>query len=200
MKKTWLLFLLLFLLLATGSMAQTLPTEKIFFATDRLSYGLNDTIRVTGQLVRTDHAPSAGNEAAGQLLLPYSRYLYVELLNSSDSVMVRKRLMTDEAGSFSAKMTLDPTTPKGVCYLRAYTRMMCNFSDYTIPVVPLEVFAETPTLAVTTAGMTCHFYPEGGQLVGDDMQQVAVCLTEGGTHCRRRLSSRANRATRCRRS
>ena len=180
MKKTWLLFLLLFLLLATGSMAQTLPTEKIFFATDRLSYGLNDTIRVTGQLVRTDHAPSAGNEAAGQLLLPYSRYLYVELLNSSDSVMVRKRLMTDEAGSFSAKMNIDPTTPKGVCYLRAYTRMMCNFSDYTIPVVPLEVFAETPTLAVTTAGMTCHFYPEGGQLVGDDMQQVAVCLTEGG--------------------
>ena len=43
-------------------------TEKVFLASDRMNYGLGDTISLFGQICPTD-------------TLNYSRYLYVELIS-----------------------------------------------------------------------------------------------------------------------
>ncbi len=68
--------LVLMLVFSFIAEAQTLPTEKVFFASDRISYKLGDTIRIAGWLTRCD-------DKTGE---PYSRYLYV--LNMQDIATV----------------------------------------------------------------------------------------------------------------
>lgn len=42
------------LVLSFVAKAQTLPTEKVFFASNRMSYQLGDTIQIDGWLTRCD--------------------------------------------------------------------------------------------------------------------------------------------------
>lgn len=70
------MILVLMLVFSFIAEAQTLPTEKVFFASDRISYQLGDTIRIAGWLTRCD-------DKKGE---PYSRYLYV--LNMQDIATV----------------------------------------------------------------------------------------------------------------
>ncbi len=44
----------LMLVLSFVASAQTLPTEKVFFASNRMSYQLGDTIQIAGWLTRCD--------------------------------------------------------------------------------------------------------------------------------------------------
>lgn len=46
--------LVLMLVLSFIAEAQTLPTEKVFFASDMMSYKLGDTIQIAGWLTRCD--------------------------------------------------------------------------------------------------------------------------------------------------
>ncbi len=125
MKKI-LLLLSLFSYILT---AQTLPTEKVFFASDRLHYDVGDSVFISGWLMRTDNKTT----------LPYSRYLYLEMVDNNDSIYARQKLSVGENGEFFTVLPLVTSTHYGMYYLRAYSKMMCNFSDITIPSYPVEI-------------------------------------------------------------
>ena len=172
-------FCMLILTLTTflSAAGQTLPTEKIFFMSDRQSYTTSDTLRVSGVLVRTDHPSADGKE---WIQSSYSRYLYLDLFDSADSLFRRQKVAVADNGTFTTMITVAPDTPRGIYYLRAYTKLMCNFSSYTVPVFPIEI-SPTPFLVKPSRqdDITCSFYPEGGRLVGGEIQNVAVCLKDG---------------------
>lgn len=57
-----------------------LPSERIFIYPEQSSYDPGDTVRVHGQLF-----------ASGRQQPFYSQYVYVELFNLNDSVLIRKK-------------------------------------------------------------------------------------------------------------
>ncbi len=158
----------LMLALSLVASAQTLPTEKVFFASNRMSYQLGDTIQIAGWLTRCDNKIGA----------PYSRYLYMELTNGKDSILCRQKLVVDERGIFHAAMPIDFTAPYGIYFLRAYSKMMCNFSDTTIPTYPIEISKDGTATNNAHGGSRCEVFPEGGRLTAGGIQNVSVFLTD----------------------
>lgn len=168
MKKSVILVLMFVLSLVAN--AQTLPTEKVFFASNRMSYQLGDTIQIDGWMTRCDDKMGA----------PYSRYLYMELTNNKDSVLSRQKLVVDDRGSFHTAMPLDFTAPYGIYFLRAYSKMMCNFGDITIPAYPIEISENgfTTNKPYGYGGGGCKIFPEGGKLTAGGVQNVSIYLTD----------------------
>ncbi len=166
MKKS-AIFVLMFVLSLVAS-AQTLPTEKVFFASNRMSYQLGDTIQIDGWLTRCDNK-------VGE---PYSRYLYMELTNNKDSVLSRQKLVVDDRGSFHTAMPLDFTAPCGIYFLRAYSKMMCNFGDITIPTYPIEISENGFATNKPYGGGGCKIFPESGKLTAGGTQNVSIFLTD----------------------
>ncbi|MCF0178882.1 MAG: hypothetical protein HUJ97_01370 [Bacteroidales bacterium] len=169
MRTKFFSFIMIVLLSSLASIAQTLPSENIFFVSDKIIYQQGDSIKVEGHLLRTD------GSAERQ---PYSALVYLELLNEKDSIFMRQRLVTDDYGAFTS--VLPPTYAEdGYYFLRAYTKMMCNFGDATIPTFPIEIRREGffATNKVSQ-GINCDFFPEGGHLLAGEMQKVAIHVTD----------------------
>ncbi len=167
MKKSVLFVLML--VFSFVAKAQTLPTEKVFFASNRMSYQLGDTVQIAGWLTRCDDKVGA----------PYSRYIYMELTNNNDSVLSRQKLVVDERGAFHTAMPIDFNPPYGIYFLRAYSKMMCNFDDITIPAYPIEISKDGSTTNSISGGVSrCEVFPEGGRLTAGGIQNVAVYLTD----------------------
>lgn len=166
MKKSVVFVLMLVLSLAAR--AQTLPTEKVFFASNRMSYQLGDTIQIAGWLTRCDNKTD----------IPYSRYLYMELTDNKDSVLCRQKLVVDERGVFRTAMPIDFNAPYGIYFLHAYSKMMCNFSDITIPTYPIEISKDGSTTNNAYGDSRCRIFPEGGRLTAGGTQNVSVFLTD----------------------
>lgn len=164
--KSFLLFLLA--TFASLSMAQTLPTEKVFFASDRMQYDIGDSIYISGWLTRTD----------SKATLPYSRYLYVEMVDCNDSIYTRQKISVDDHGGFSTVLPLNASTQYGTYFLRAFSKMMCNFSDITIPSYPIEIRKEGFTRHHNNGTALCRIYPEGGHLSSGGIQKMAVYITD----------------------
>lgn len=166
MKKSVIFVLMLVLSLVAS--AQTLPTEKVFFASNKMSYQLGDTIQIGGWLTRCDDKTGA----------PYSRYLYMELTNDKDSVLSRQKLAVDERGAFHTVMPIDFAAPYGIYFLRAYSKMMCNFGDITIPTYPIEISENGFATNKPYGGSGCKIFPEGGKLTAGGVQNVSIYLTD----------------------
>ncbi len=164
MKKI-LLLLSLFSYILT---AQTLPTEKVFFASDRLHYDVGDSVFISGWLMRTDNKTT----------LPYSRYLYLEMVDNNDSIYARQKLSVGENGEFFTVLPLVTSTHYGMYYLRAYSKMMCNFSDITIPSYPVEICKGDFTMRNSETEVQCRIFPEGGHLIASGVQKVAVYIND----------------------
>ncbi len=148
--------------------AQTLPTEKVFFASDRMSYQLGDTIQIDGWLTRCDNMTGA----------PYSRYLYIELTDDKDSILCRQKLVVDDRGAFHTAMPIDFSAPYGIYYLRAFSKMMCNFSDITIPTYPIEISKDGTATREALGSRSCKIFPEGSRLTAGGSQNVSIFLTD----------------------
>ena len=86
----------LMLVFSLVAKAQVLPTEKVFFASNRMSYQLGDTIQIDGWLTRCDNKTGT----------PYSRYLYMELTDDKDRILCRQRLVVDDRGAFHTAMPI----------------------------------------------------------------------------------------------
>lgn len=165
MKKNLLIVIALMMSLLCG--AQTLPSETIYFTADKMVYKQSDSISIDGMLIRMDSKTERE---------PYSRVVYIELINEKDSVMTRQRVMTDDNGAFQMKMP-PAYAENGIYYLRAFTKMMCNFNEATIPTYPVEIRDVGFTAANSTSqNIDCSFFPEGGHLIAGEMQRVAVYL------------------------
>lgn len=166
MKRLWLLgFLGLTVFLPLS--AQVLPSEKLFFMSDKTSYEQGDTAWVEGRVMRSDNDST---------LIPYSRYVYVELADERDTVLVRQKLVCDSVGNFITRVPIDYWLP-GYYYLRAYSKVMANFAPETLPIFPIRVGKNWETNDIPT-DVECSFYPEGGRLVNGYPQNLGVKFSD----------------------
>ena len=134
--------------------AQVLPSEKLFFMSDQMSYEQGDTAWIEGRVIRSDNDTT---------FVPYSRYVYVELADERDTVLVRQKLVCDSIGNFITRMPIDYWLP-GYYYMRAYSKVMANFAPETLPIFPIRI-GEDMEPGILPSDLACSFYPEGGHLV-----------------------------------
>jgi hypothetical protein len=95
------------------------PQEKIYIHTDKPYYSAGETIWLKAYLL---NAATHRNDTK-------SRFVYVELIDKSDSVMSRIKIRKDSCG-FSGHISLKPSTQAGQYTLRAYTTWMQNAADF----------------------------------------------------------------------
>ena len=162
-------WLLLFVLvgITIWSKATDFRTERIFIASTASDYRPGDSITIMGQIFATD-----------TLKTPFSKYLYVEIFDRNDSVLLRKKLASDEQGRFVAQIHTSPIWEPDLYYMRAYTKLMQNFSPKAFPVVPLQIGKKVIKPEMRPTVVNCHFYPEGGTLVKGKAQRVIFQLTD----------------------
>lgn len=159
-------------LFGVANLAAQLPhdfrSEQIFLGVAKTEWAPNDTIEANGIVT----CLAAKNKH------PYSRYLYIELLDSSDSVMVRQKVGCDESGRFSARIPTLSVTGKGVYYLRAYTNLMRNFSGENFALQPVLIGKTFPKREKGNGVLRCAIYPEGGFLVENQVQGIVASVTD----------------------
>lgn len=144
-----------------------LPNERICLFSDKPTYKQGDTIQLYGQVLSSDKRYSH-----------YSNYIYVELFNREDSVLFRHKTKCLANGFFSLPIQTDYDCPNAIYYARAYTRLMQNFNPESFPVIELPVGLELFISQDNVPGVKCFFFPEGGQWIDGDMQNITIYLTD----------------------
>ncbi len=97
------------------SMWKNIPQEKVYLHTDKPYYSAGEDIWFKAYLINAStHLPDTK-----------SRFVYVELINSFDSVIQRVKIRKDSLG-FSGNLKLSAETAAGDYVLRAYTYWMQN--------------------------------------------------------------------------
>lgn len=149
------------------------PQEKMHLHTDRNRYIPGEKIwfkaYVTDAL--THESPT------------YSNYVYVELMNASDSLLHRVMIRKNKEGLFYGHLFLADLIPEGMYTLRAYTRYMENQGDdyffkKSIHIGSLSSETEKNTRKqlwrkLPKEDYSVTFFPEGGQLIDDVFCRVA---------------------------
>lgn len=158
-------------LLASLSVSAQLPhdfrSEQIFMGVSKTGWNVNDTISLNGIVT----CMATNNKR------PYSRYLYVELLSTTDSVLVRQKVACGEDGNFRASIPTQSVYNEGVYYIRAYTNLMRNFSGESFALQPVLIGKTVPKRgSYIYDDVRCAIYPEGGFLVADQIQGITVAL------------------------
>ena len=149
--------------------------EKIYIQTDKPFYALDETIWFAGYLVNgITHTKSTK-----------SWVVYVEIINDKDSIMNKKKLFTNDI-SLSGDFKIDKDWKAGNYLLRAYTNYMRNddqayFFQKEIRILSTEenIESQSPenklkSEALITEKPDLHFYPEGGYLVENMSNKVAI--------------------------
>lgn len=163
----------LFCLCACLSTYAQLPrdfrSEQIFLGTANTECNINDTIRLDGLVTCLSNTG----------MHPYSKYLYVELLNSADSVVVRQKVDCQPNGHFRASIPTMAVYDEGIYYLRGYTNLMRNFSGESFAIQPVLIGGTFPKKSQDAGGdIRCSVYPDGGFLAENHIQGLTVSLTD----------------------
>ena len=170
--RTNILILSLFCsLTAVAQLPTDFRSEQIYLNLQQTTYHPGDTLSLEGQV----------NCLANDRFLPYSNYLYIECFNEQDSVLVRQKVSCKDKGYFSTHLPTEYEWPAGVYYLRAYTRLMQNFSHESFVQQPFLLAKEFPKKEEQVYDARCTLIPSGGKLVADYPQTVAVHLTDEST-------------------
>ncbi len=169
MKKIYLAFC--FLSMALYSYGQekikALVSERVFLAPTETYYDKNDTVEVVGQLLSTDYTD----------FYPYSRYLYLELADNKNQLIVRQKVKCAPNGHFCASIPLENYVENGVYYLRGYTQFMRNRNNAFYPMTPVFVGVR-PATSEDSNHLKVMFFPEGGHLVAGVTQNVGLYLCD----------------------
>lgn len=165
MKFVCLLSCLCLSVIVNAQLPKDFRTEQIYLNLQRRNYVSGDTIIVEGQVTCL----------ADKRFLPYSNYLYIECFNHQDSVLLRQKISCKDDGFFRTSFLADYEWPKGVYYLRAYTRLMRNFSLETFPI---QYFKIAMPSVEYKGEVQCLILPSDGKLVSDNLQLVTVKLTD----------------------
>ena len=170
--RTKLFFLsLLCSLIAIAQLPTDFRSEQIYLNLQQKECLPGDTLLLEGQVT----------SIASDRFLPYSNYLYIECFNEKDSVLVRQKVSCKENGYFSTHLPTEYEWPVGVYYLRAYTRLMQNFSYESFAQQPFLIGKEYPKKEEQVYEARCTIVPSGGKLVADHPQTLAVLLTDDCT-------------------
>ena len=146
------------------------PKEKLYLHLDRSAYLPGDTVRLKAYRIHsTFHTP-----------LDLSRYVYVELINLSDSLIGRVKLRCDSLGQVNGYLPIPKQSPVGLYGLRAYTRYMLQEGEDYLFCRSLCIAPQQPPLPggtekgdVAPEDYDVRFYPEGGNLVAGSKCRVA---------------------------
>lgn len=163
-----LLFLLCLLIYQQTAVSQNYRPERIFLSPDKETCVPGDTLRVRGQVFSSD----------SKVFYPYSRYLYLECIDQKDSVLLRQKIACDAKGSFQTVLLTNVDWTPGVCYLRAYTRWMQNFSEGSFTVAPFLLGVAPPVKEAYACELHARFFPEGGHLLEGFLQNMVFQLTD----------------------
>lgn len=159
------------------------PQEKIFLHLDKPYYSAGERIWLRAHMVHaTLHIP-----------MSISRYIYVELVNSENELVQKKKLHMQEKDLYIGQLDLSEKLSTGWYTIRAYTLFMGNvledyFFNRKIYIANLLNSKETKKIH-TTSGSTLtdsptkktskieqpidlQFFPEGGHLIAGNFQQV----------------------------
>jgi hypothetical protein len=146
------------------------PTEKIFLHLDKTEYAQAETIWIKSYLL-------AG---AGHLPSPFSKTLYVELINEEGGLSERLTLRSEE-GFSKASLLIPRDLPQGDYYLRAYTNWMKNQPQEFFFNKKIRIHSIEPGELITPDSKDFNpelkFYPEGGHLVSEVPSRLAFELT-----------------------
>lgn len=169
MKTPFALFLSLSALLSASAQEPTdFRTEQVFLAPRSLACAPGDSLFVDGMVTCM----------AADRLEPYSRYLYLELIGDNDSVYVRQKLSCADGGRFSTAVLTEPDMPKGVYYLRGYTRFMRNFDHTAFALQPVAVGIDIPAADYAVdEDVDCRFSVTGGSLRQGQPQRLTAVLS-----------------------
>ena len=92
------------------------PQEKVYLHTDKPYYSAGEEIWFKAYLVNAStHKPNTK-----------SQFIYVELIDNSDSVITRVKIRKDSVIGFDGTIKLSPEIQEGTYNLRAYTYWMQN--------------------------------------------------------------------------
>jgi len=135
-----------------------LPTEKVFLHLDKSEYTLGETIWIKSYLVAgSGHIPS-----------PFSKNLYVELVNEAGDIKERLNLRSEDGLSKGSLAIQKDMTP-GYYYLRAYTNWMKNQENEFFFNKKIKIHSLKESDLLNEKGNTqqiqVSFYPEGGDMI-----------------------------------
>lgn len=146
------------------------PVEKVFLHLDKTEYAQAETIWIKSYLV-------AG---AGHLPSPFSKTLYVELVNEAGELAKRLTLRSEE-GMSKASLVIPRNQKQGNYYLRAYTNWMKNQKQDFFFSKKIRIYSLKPGQNIVAKTMETNpelkFYPEGGHLVSEVSSRLAFELT-----------------------
>ena len=163
-----IIFLILTFFSASAQTPDDFRTEQVFIAPDRTTYGLTDTVRVNGFVTCMAH----------DNIRPYSRYVYLELINSDDSVLVRNKLRLGDNGDFYSAIPIDRIYKKGTYFLRGYTRFMENFSHDSFGISPILLGQSLPLSdSIIDDRIALNTIIPGNRLIAGTPQLVSCFLT-----------------------
>lgn len=165
MKKIILIIISCLFVLAAHSQDKMFVSERIFIALADQFVLKNDTVKIMGQLLSTDY-----ND-----FYPYSRYVYVELIDRHKQVVERKKIRCNDNGAFFTSILLPDKSPNGIYYVRGYSQFMRNRESHQYPMVPLYV-GVMPQEQETKEKIYAGFFPEGGHLVKGHVQTVGIYI------------------------
>ena len=143
------------------------PQEKIHLHTDRTMYVPGEKIWFKAYIVDALTHQSAA----------LSQYVYVELINPSDSLVHRVMVCCDDHGLFHGYVFLSDMIPEGDYTLRAYTRYMENTGDdyFFMKAIRIGSLAKASKSTAKPPGSDydVSFFPEGGNLAEGVRNRVA---------------------------
>ncbi len=95
------------------------PQEKMSIHTDRSAYLAGEKVWLRVHVV----------DALTMIQANASRYVYVELIAPTGSLVKRVKIRPDEKGSFGGYLDIDEEQPEGNYSIRAYTQFMRNIGE-----------------------------------------------------------------------
>ena len=147
------------------------PQEKVFLQTDKDIYFSGETIWMKGWCV-TEEAPSY-----------LSQILYIDLVNSTGSVVLKKMYQLDSLSSTAADFEILSSLPTGNYSINAYTLWMLNFPEYvyrkSIMIYGGNIMSVPPkNKPASKPAITLRFFPEGGTIVEGINNRIAFKATD----------------------
>ena len=142
------------------------PQEKIHLHTDKPFYIGGDTIWFRAYLV----------DAVSHVPFPASRYVYVELFNPLDTLVIRVKIRKDD-DAYYGYLAVPESLPEGDYTLRAYTYFMRSLDEQYFYTQTVRIGNTKNRLLCALPspdnGFDVSFFPEGGALLQGVVCRVA---------------------------
>ena len=157
------------------------PQEKVYLHLDKPYYSAGERLWFRIYMVHAAiHSP-----------VSYSRYVYVELLNAHNEVLLRKKIRPSSDTIYFGQIDLSPELSQGWYSIRAYTNYMRNIDEsyfyrqkiyignalkglngVSIDEKTADNNSDVIGKAEKRASFDVQFFPEGGHLIAGNLQSV----------------------------